>query len=101
MASCHCTRAVCGHLPGRGEEGERLGEDVVVEDTGVHREYAHKKDDVTTSERHFEDLWQWSEAKSETESRYSRNMPTSGSLLAAIFFSNKIIPAATVVTMTP
>jgi hypothetical protein len=38
-----------GKVPSRVPEVKRLGEDVVVDQTGVHREQAHEKDNVTTA----------------------------------------------------
>ena len=36
-------------VPSRMEQVKRLGEDVVVDETGIHREHAHEKDNVTTA----------------------------------------------------
>ena len=47
-------RTSCNPL--RSEEVERFGEDVVIYETGVHREQAHQQNDVSASEESFENL---------------------------------------------
>ena len=46
MAIGHSPRGVGGEVPSRVEDVQRLGEDVVVQESGVHREQTHKQDDV-------------------------------------------------------
>lgn len=43
-------------VPGGVEQLDRLGEDVVVDQTSVHREKAHQQDDVSAAKEHVKNL---------------------------------------------
>lgn len=51
----HCRRIVFD-LPVRTEYVQRFGEDIVVNETGVHRECAHQEDNVSAAEENVPDL---------------------------------------------
>lgn len=54
MAVCHGNESLpisLGPVPTRAEEVERLGEEIVVQETSVDRKCTHHKDDITTTKR--------------------------------------------------
>ena len=65
-----------------------LGEDVVVEESSVDGEHAHKEDDVATSEEHGEDLTQHNNI---TLSHHTYAI-TSDSTISAVLFSSYFVP---------
>lgn len=52
----HDCAGVVVNLPTRAEDVKRLREDVVVDQSGVHREQSHQEDDVATAEENIPDL---------------------------------------------
>lgn len=49
-------RFVVVDAPAGAKQIQRLGEDIVVDQTGVHREHAHQQNDVATTEEDVPDL---------------------------------------------
>lgn len=43
-------------MPGRAKDVERFGEAVIVDEAGVHGEYAHEQDQVAPTEKRVPDL---------------------------------------------